>query len=204
MIEQLTPAQGKVFDRIESRLVENRFRVMLLHGVTGSGKTEIYLRSIQRVLAQGRSALMLVPEIALTPAVQMLFAARFPGVVALLHSGLRDRERQREWWRVRRGEARLVVGTRSAALAPVRDLGLVVVDEEHDASYKQQKEPRYHGRDVAIMRARRQGVPVLLGSATPALESYWNAAQGKYELVELPERIAGRPHGERRSSGYAS
>ena len=193
VIEQLTPAQGKVFDRIESRLVENRFRVMLLHGVTGSGKTEIYLRSIQRVLAQGRSALILVPEIALTPAVQMLFAARFPGVVALLHSGLRDRERQREWWRVRRGEARLVVGTRSAALAPVRDLGLVVVDEEHDASYKQQKEPRYHGRDVAIMRARRQGVPVLLGSATPALESYWNAAQGKYELVELPERIAGRP-----------
>ena len=193
VIEKLTPAQEKVFDRIESCLAENCFRVMLLHGVTGSGKTEIYLRSIQRVLSQGRSALMLVPEITLTPAIQLLFAARFPGVVALLHSGLGDRERQREWWRIRRGEARLVVGTRSAALAPVRNLGLVVVDEEHDPSYKQQEEPRYHGRDVAIVRARGRGVPVLLGSATPALESFWNARQGKYELLELPERIEGRP-----------
>ncbi len=192
-IERLTPAQEDILGKIQVRLAENQFRVLLLHGVTGSGKTEVYLRSIGSVLEKGRGALVLVPEIALTPSLEHLFAARFPGKVALLHSGLGDRERQEQWWRVRRGEARLVLGTRSAVLAPVVDLGLVVVDEEHDPSYKQQETPRYHGRDVAIVRAQRAGTVVLLGSATPALESYWNARRGKYELLELKERIEGRP-----------
>ena len=192
-IERLTPAQEDILRKIQDRLAENQFRVLLLHGVTGSGKTEVYLRSIASVLEKGRGALVLVPEIALTPSLEHLFSARFPGKVALLHSGLRDRERQEKWWRVRRGEARLVLGTRSAVLAPVADLGLVVVDEEHDPSYKQQETPRYHGRDVAIVRARRAGTVVLLGSATPALESYWNARQKKYELLELRERVEGRP-----------
>ncbi len=191
--DKLSSDQEKVFNKIKSFLAVDKFRVILLHGVTGSGKTEIYLRSIEKVLSTGRSVLMLVPEISLTPAMHTLFEARFPGKVALLHSSLRGRERELEWKRARRGEVQVLLGTRSAALAPVVDLGLVIVDEEHDASYKQQTEPRYHGRDVVIVRARRKDIPVLLGSATPSLESYWNASRGKYELLKLPERIAGRP-----------
>ena len=197
-IEQLTSAQEKALAGIRARLEEDRFQVMLLHGVTGSGKTEVYLRAVAEVLKRGRGALMLVPEIALTPELQRLLTARFSGKVAILHSALRARERAAEWWRVRRGEARLVVGTRSAVMAPIpdADLGLVVVDEEHDAGYKQQEEPRYHGRDLAIVRAQRAGVVALLGSATPSLESYWNAQQGRYQLLELDERVQGRPLAE--------
>jgi len=165
---------------------------VLLHGVTASGKTEIYLRLIAWCRAMGRAALMLVPEIALTPSAQDQFLARFGSEVALLHSALTENERHEAWWRIRRGEANVVLGTRSAVFAPVMNLGLVIVDEEHDTSYKQEETPRYHGRDVAIVRARLAAGLAVLGSATPSLESYWNAREGKYRLVTLPERVGGR------------
>jgi primosomal protein N' (replication factor Y) len=189
---ELTAAQGAVLQDLSTRLEAARFEVVLLHGITGSGKTEIYLRLAGRCLERGRSVLMLVPEIALTPAVQAQFLARFGNQVALLHSGLSERERDEGWWRVRRGEARAVLGTRSAVFAPLTKLGLVIVDEEHDSGYKQEETPRYHGRDVAVVRARAHGALAILGSATPSLESYWNARQAKYHLTTLPERIAGR------------
>jgi primosomal protein N' (replication factor Y) len=188
----LTPAQSGVLSELYPRLDSGRFGVVLLHGVTGSGKTEIYLHLIARCLARGRSALMLVPEIALTPAMQSLFISRFGEQVTLLHSGLTEKERDDAWWRVRRGEARVVLGTRSAVFAPLAQLGAVIVDEEHDSSYKQDETPRYHGRDVAVVRAQLAGAVALLGSATPSLESYWNARQGKYHLAKLEERIGGR------------
>ena len=188
----LTPAQSNVLDDLFPRLDSGEFSVVLLHGVTGSGKTEIYLRLIARCLERGRSALMLVPEIALTPAMQSLFFSRFGEQVALLHSGLTERERDDAWWRARRGEAKVVLGTRSAVFAPLANLGVVIVDEEHDSSYKQDETPRYHGRDVAVVRAQFAGAVALLGSATPSLESYWNARQGKYHLAKLEERIGGR------------
>ncbi len=188
----LTPSQSNVLNDIFPRLDSGRFSVVLLHGVTGSGKTEIYLHLIGRCLEQGRSALMLVPEIALTPAMQSLFLSRFGGQVALLHSGLTERERDDAWWRLRRGEAKVVLGTRSAVFAPVVNLGAVIVDEEHDSSYKQDETPRYHGRDVAVVRAQFAGALALLGSATPSLESYWNAREGKYQLATLEERVGGK------------
>jgi primosomal protein N' (replication factor Y) len=188
----LTPSQSGVLDDLFSRLDSGGFSVVLLHGVTGSGKTEVYLRLIARCLERGRSSLMLVPEIALTPAMQSLFFSRFGDQVALLHSGLAERERDDAWWRIRRGETKVVLGTRSAVFAPVSNLGAVIVDEEHDSSYKQDETPRYHGRDVAVMRAHFAGALALLGSATPSLESYWNARQGKYHLATLDERVGGR------------
>jgi len=188
----LTPAQSAVLDDLFPRLDSGGFGVVLLHGVTGSGKTEIYLHLIARCLERGRSALVLVPEIALTPAMQSLFFSRFGDQVALLHSGLTERERDDAWWQVRRGEARVVLGTRSAVFAPLANLGAVIVDEEHDSSYKQDETPRYHGRDVAVVRAQLAGAVALLGSATPALESYWNAREGKYHLAKLAERVGGR------------
>jgi len=188
----LTPAQSNVLSDLFPRLDSGGFSVVLLHGVTGSGKTEIYLHLIACCLERGRSALMLVPEISLTPAMQSLFFARFGEQVALLHSGLTETERDDAWWRVRRGEAKVVLGTRSAVFAPLAKLGAVIVDEEHDSSYKQDETPRYHGRDVAIVRARFEGAIALLGSATPSLESYWNAREGKYHLVTLEERVGGR------------
>jgi primosomal protein N' (replication factor Y) len=188
----LTPAQSKVLNDLFPRLDSGGFSVVLLHGVTGSGKTEIYLHLIARCLERGRSALMLVPEIALTPAMQSLFFSRFGEQVALLHSGLTERERDDAWWRVRRGETKVVLGTRSAVFAPLANLGAVIVDEEHDSSYKQDETPRYHGRDVAVVRAQLAGAVALLGSATPSLESYWNARQGKYHLAKLEERMGGR------------
>ena len=188
---QLTPAQSAVMADLFPRLDSGGFGVVLLHGVTGSGKTEIYLRLIARCLERGRTALMLVPEIALTPAVQAQFFARFGAQVALLHSALTENERHEEWWRIRRGEAKVVLGTRSAIFAPLTNLGVVIVDEEHDTSYKQEETPRYHGRDVAVVRARLAGALALLGSATPSLESYWNAREGKYRLAALPERVEG-------------
>ncbi|MGH9447769.1 MAG: replication restart helicase PriA, partial [Terriglobia bacterium] len=192
----LTAGQASALDALASKTERAEFSVHLLHGITGSGKTEIYLRLIARCLEQGRSALLLVPEIALTPMVQAEFTGRFGRQVAVLHSGLSNASRQEEWWRVWRGEAKAVLGTRSAVFAPLQNLGLVVVDEEHDASYKQQETPRYHGRDVAVVRAKLAKALVVLGSATPSLESYWNACQGKYHLLTLDQRIAQRPLAE--------
>ena len=169
------------------------FTAGLLYGVTGSGKTEVYLGAVEAALARNKSALILVPEIALTLWCGRLFRARFGAGVAVLHSALPEVERAREWWRVRRGEARVVVGTRSAVFAPVENLGLIVVDEEQEASYKQEETPRYHGRDVAVVRAKLEGAVVLLGSATPSLESFQNARSGKYHLLQLDSRVENRP-----------
>jgi primosomal protein N' (replication factor Y) len=188
----LTPGQLTVLDHLTEQLRLRQFQTVLLHGITGSGKTEIYLRLIERCLEAGRTALLLVPEIALTPSAQAQFLARFGSRVALLHSALTENERHDEWWRIRHGEAHVVLGTRSAIFAPLGNLGLVIVDEEHDASYKQEETPRYHGRDVAVVRARLAGALAVLGSATPSLESYWNAREGKYRLEVLPERVGGR------------
>ena len=169
------------------------FTTALLHGVTGSGKTEIYLRLAEIVHRSGRGVLLLVPEIALTPAVAALFRATFGERVAIQHSGLSDGERHDQWQRIRRGDVDVVVGTRSAVFAPVRALGLVIVDEEHDGSYKQEEAPRYHGRDVAIVRARQAGALAVLGSATPSMESFHNAQKGRYRLLALERRVLDRP-----------
>ena len=188
----LTAAQIAALDNLTKQMESRQFQTVLLHGITGSGKTEVYLRLIARCLELGRTALTLVPEISLTPSVQAQFLARFGSNVALLHSALSENERHEEWWRIRRGEAKVVLGTRSAIFAPLTNLGVVIVDEEHDTSYKQDETPRYNGRDVAVVRARLAGALALLGSATPSLESYWNAREGKYRLSVLPERVEGR------------
>jgi primosomal protein N' (replication factor Y) (superfamily II helicase) len=189
----LNPHQQAAYDQIANALTSGGFRAFLLEGVTGSGKTEVYLKAIDAALAFGRGALLLVPEIALTPAVAGQFHHRFGGRVAILHSAFNDAERAQEWRRIRSGEAGVVVATRSGVFAPVRNLGLIVVDEEHDQSYKQQDTPRYHGRDVAVVRARDAGAVIVLGSATPSLETRYNAENGKYTLLSLPERIEQRP-----------
>lgn len=189
----LNPSQLKALAAIDSQVQENKFSVALLHGVTGSGKTAVYLAAMQAVLDQGRSAILLVPEIGLTPAAAANLYRVFGGQVAILHSGLSDAERAEQWHRIHRGDARIVVGTRSAVFAPVKDLALVVVDEEHDSSYKQEENPRYNGRDVAVMRGKLSGAAVVLASATPSLESYHNARAGKYSLIELRERVQERP-----------
>ena len=191
--KSLAPAQSEALQFILRVITERRFLPILLHGVTGSGKTEVYLQVIETVLAQGRQALVLVPEISLTPLAVQRFLARFGSRVAVLHSGLKGGERFDAWRRIRSGGADIVVGARSAVFAPLPRLGVVVVDEEHDPSYKQEETPRYHGRDVAIMRAKLLGVPVILGSATPSLESFERAQAGRYALVRLPERIEARP-----------
>ena len=188
-----TPAQKQALQRIQCAVTARQFSVSLLHGVTGSGKTAVYLAAMQAVLAAGRSAIMLVPEIGLTPAAAAHLHQVFGDEVAILHSALSNDERAEQWHRIHRGEARMVVGTRSAVFAPVSDLALIVVDEEHDSSYKQEETPRYHARDVAVMRAKMSGAAVVLGSATPSLESYYNAKQGKYALIELPDRVEKRP-----------
>ena len=170
----------------------------LLHGVTGSGKTEVYLRALARALKSGKSGLVLVPEIALTPQTVERFRSRFdyPGQsgagVAVLHSHLTDAERREEWMRIQRGEARIVIGARSAVFAPLRDLGIIIVDEEHENTYKQEETPRYHARDVAVMRGRLEKALVILGSATPSVESFRNVQSGKYILLELPRRADGQ------------
>src|SRR6185312_1800512 len=168
-------------------------RPLLLHGVTGSGKTAVYLAAIEKALQRGQGALLLVPEIGLTPALFADFEHAFPGLIAMLHSSLSDGERGQHWRRLQRGEARIAIGTRSAVFAPVRALGLIVVDEEHDASYKQQESPRYHARDLAVLRGKLAGARVVLGSATPSLETYQHARDGKYGLVEMAERVESRP-----------
>jgi primosomal protein N' (replication factor Y) len=187
----LTKEQEAALGPITRDLEARRFQTTLLFGVTGSGKTEIYLRAIARTLELGRTAIVLVPEIALTPQTERRFKARFGDRVAVLHSRQEGRLRGDEWWRVRSGAARVVVGPRSALWAPVPDLGLIVVDEEHDGSYKQDSSPRYHARDTAIVRARAADAPVILGSATPSLESWQNAKEGKFRLAQLTQRPGG-------------
>jgi primosomal protein N' (replication factor Y) (superfamily II helicase) len=190
---EFNAAQQSALSELRNRVVAGRFSGMLLHGVTGSGKTAVYLAAMRSVLVSGRSAILLVPEIGLTPGVAADLHQIFGDEVAILHSALSDRERGEQWHRIKRGEARIVVGTRSAVFAPVEDLALIIVDEEHDASYKQEETPRYHGRDVAVMRAKMSDAVVVLGSATPSLESYFNAKKNKYALIELPDRVEQRP-----------
>ena len=189
----LTGEQRAALDVLEPLADAAAYRVALLKGVTGSGKTEIYLALADRMRRQGRRALLLVPEIALTPALAGRVRARFGERVAIQHSGLSDGERHDQWHRVRAGQVDVVVGTRSAVFAPFASVGLIVVDEEHDTSYKQDEMPRYHGRDVAIVRGRQQDALVVLGSATPSLESFHNAQRGRYTLVSLERRVADRP-----------
>ena len=192
---ELNAEQDAALIGIRARFELGAFGVQLLHGVTGSGKTEVYLRAVQDTLARGKTAIILVPEIALTLWIgrqcRSWFGARFEGV-AVLHSGLSDVERAREWWRVRNGEARVVVGTRSAIFAPLENVGLIIVDEEQESSYKQEETPRYHGRDVAIVRAKMENAVALLGSATPSMETCHHARNGKYELLTLSSRVADR------------
>ena len=183
------------FDGRDARATHSHSaRTFLLHGVTGSGKTEVYLQALAHALEQGKGAIVLVPEISLTPQTVERFKARFSSgklqtLVAVLHSHLSAGERHDEWHKIRQGRARIVIGARSAIFAPVEPLGLIIVDEEHEHSYKQEEAPRYHARDVAIMRGQMENAVVVLGSATPSLESYYNCKKGKYTLLELPERV---------------
>jgi primosomal protein N' (replication factor Y) (superfamily II helicase) len=189
----LNEAQMEALGTIAAAMSQSGFKPHLLYGVTGSGKTAVYFAAMRRALDAGKSALLLVPEIGLTPAMTGQLVAAFGDEVALLHSQLTPDERAEQWHRIRRGEARIVVGTRSAVFAPVVELGLVIVDEEHDGSYKQEETPRYHGRDVAVMRAKLNEAVVVLGSATPSLESWANAEKGRYARVEMRQRVMDRP-----------
>ncbi len=190
---ELNPAQLDALDTITAAVAAREFRPLLLHGVTGSGKTAVYLAAMRRALDAGRTTILLVPEIGLTPAMAAQLHHAFGSEVALLHSALTPEERGEQWHRIRKAEARVVVGTRSAIFAPVENLGLVIVDEEHDSSYKQESTPRYHARDVAVMRAKLANAAVVLGSATPSLETWHNASSGKYQRIELRERVMDRP-----------
>ena len=189
---ELTAEQQEVLDRLTPALRADEFKTFLIHGVTGSGKTEVYLSAIEEVVARGREAIVLVPEISLTPQTIRRFKRRFPRV-AVLHSHLSDAERHRHWQSIAAGEAQVVVGARSAVFAPTRKLGLIVIDEEHESTFKQETTPRYHARDVAVKRGQMEGVPVLLGSATPALETWRNAELGRYTRLALRERVGNRP-----------
>jgi primosomal protein N' (replication factor Y) len=189
----LNTQQQQALDAIAQQLAGGGFRANLLYGITGSGKTAVYMAAMQRALDLDRSAILLVPEIGLTPATAAQLHFAFGDQVAMLHSGLTPEERAEQWHRIRRGEARIVVGTRSAIFAPAARLGLIIVDEEHDSSYKQEENPRYHARDVAVMRAKLAEAPVILGSATPSLETWHNAERGRYGLIEMPERVNQRP-----------
>ncbi|MEK6814836.1 MAG: primosomal protein N' [Nitrospirota bacterium] len=187
----LSEAQRRAVAEIGGAVRGGTFAPFLLHGVTGSGKTEVYLRLIQEIVREGGGALVLVPEIALTPQLIGRFVRRLGDAVAVLHSGLTDAERRDQWKRLRSGEARVAVGVRSAVFAPVDRLKLIVVDEEHDPSYRQDEGVRYHARDTAVMRAKRAGIPVVLGTATPSLETFHNAREGRYRPLDLPERAGG-------------
>lgn len=189
----LTGDQERALATVERAIDERAQRAALLHGVTGSGKTEVYLRAAAHALRAGRSALLLVPEIGLTPQLEERARAVLGDRVSVLHSGMADGARARAWWRVRRGDSRVVVGPRSAVFAPLTDVGLIVIDEEQDGAYKQDERPRYNGRDVARWRARLEGAAVLLGSATPAVESYRQASTGEWELLRLPHRVRRQP-----------
>jgi len=189
----LNAAQQSALATITAAVESAEFRPHLLHGVTGSGKTAVYLAAMQRALEQGKTAILLVPEIGLTPAMAAQLHHTFASDVALLHSALTPEERSEQWHRIRRGEAHVVVGTRSAIFAPVENLGLIIVDEEHDSSYKQESMPRYHARDTAVMRAKLATATVVLGSATPSLESWYNAQQSRYARIDMPDRVNYRP-----------
>lgn len=189
---ELNAVQCAALERMSEAVASGEFRPLLLYGVTGSGKTAVYLAAMRRTLDAGKAAILLVPEIGLTPAMAAQLHHAFGSEVALLHSALTPEERGEQWHRIRRGEARVVVGTRSAIFAPLENVGLIVVDEEHDGSYKQESMPRYHGRDVAVMRAKLAGAAVVLGSATPSLETWHNAEQGKYGRIEMLGRVQER------------
>ncbi|MBN3038999.1 MAG: primosomal protein N', partial [Candidatus Omnitrophica bacterium] len=203
-LAELTPEEGELpqdelilsrqqihsLNMIKKSIRKKEHQVFLLHGITASGKTEVYLQAIEDVLAKGRSSIVLVPEIALTPQTVDRFRARFGERIALMHSRLLGSERASEWQRIKNGQAQIVIGPRSAVFAPLKDLGLIVVDEEHETTYKQQDmSPRYHARDVAIMRAKMENASVILGSATPSIESFYNAKQKRIRLLSLPERV---------------
>jgi primosomal protein N' (replication factor Y) (superfamily II helicase) len=188
----LTAEQQTVLAPIESSINEERHEPFLLHGVTGSGKTEVYLQAIEKVLNKGKEAIVLVPEIALTPQMVFRFKGRFGSKVAVFHSGLSKGEKYDEWRKIHRGEVKVVVGARSAIFAPFKNIGIIIIDEEHESSYKQEDNPRYHARDVAIYRGKFHHCPVLLGSATPALESYARGKKGVYKLLTMAERVNNR------------
>jgi primosomal protein N' (replication factor Y) (superfamily II helicase) len=192
-VNVLNAEQKHALEELWRWILRGEFLTALLHGVTGSGKTEVYLGAIEAALSRGKTAIVLVPEIALTLWVGRLVRGRFGDRVAVLHSGMGDIERAREWWRVRRREASVVVGTRSAVFAPLENLGLLIVDEEQESSYKQEETPRYNGRDTAVYRARLEGAVALIGSATPSLETFHNARTGKYRLLTLTSRVQNRP-----------
>lgn len=189
----LTSEQKRAISPVLQTIEENLHQVFLLYGVTGSGKTEVYLQSIQRVLEKGKEAIVLVPEISLTPQMVKRFKGRFGDEVAVMHSGLSNGEKYDEWRKIQRKEVKVVVGARSAIFAPFENLGIIIIDEEHETSYKQEENPRYHARDVAIQRAKKYGCPVVLGSATPALESFARAKKGVFELLNLPSRMNSGP-----------
>jgi primosomal protein N' (replication factor Y) len=188
-----TSDQEDVLGETLKGIRSKRFSPFLIYGVTGSGKTEIYLRAIEEVLTQGREAIVLVPEISLTPQLLSRFKDRFGENLALLHSGLGRGERYDQWRRIWKGEVKIAMGARSAVFAPFKNLGIIIVDEEHDPSYKQEEKLKYHARDVAVVRAKQAEATLLLGSATPSLESFYNAEKGKFKLLNLPERIEGKP-----------
>lgn len=187
--EKLTEDQVKALEQIN----DPEAQPILLHGVTGSGKTEVYIRALQHVLEQGKSGMILVPEIALTPQLLARFSSRFPGLVAVLHSDLSPKDRLAQWEKIRKGVCRVVIGARSAVFAPLQNLGLMIVDEEHETSFKQEDSLRYHARDVAVVRAKMAGAKIVLGSATPSLESWANTKSGRYRYVTLPKRVQERP-----------
>jgi len=188
-----TSDQEAILGEILKGIRSKRFSPFLIYGVTGSGKTEIYIRAIEEVLIQGREAIVLVPEISLTPQLLSRFIDRFGENLALLHSGLGRGERYDQWRRIWKGEVKIAMGARSAIFAPFKNVGIIIVDEEHDPSYKQEEKLKYHARDVAVVRAKQVEATLLLGSATPSLESFYNAERGKFRLLNLPERIAGKP-----------
>jgi len=190
---KLTSAQAKALAEIRDSVKKEEFKVFLLHGITSSGKTEVYLQCIGDIIDKGKSAIVLIPEISLTPQTVERFKSRFGEKVAIVHSQMTGGRRFKEWKNIKDGISKIVVGARSALFSPIKNLGIIVVDEEHETSYKQEDTPRYHARDVAIERAKIAGCPVVLGSATPSLESYYKAEIGEYKLLKLPKRIDDRP-----------
>ena len=190
---ELTSDQEAILAEILKGVHSKRFSPFLIYGVTGSGKTEIYLRAIEEVLNQGREAIVLVPEISLTPQLLSRFKDRFGENLSLLHSKLGRGERYDQWRRIWKGEVKIAVGARSAIFAPFKNVGIIIVDEEHDPSYKQEEKLKYHARDLAVVRAKQDEATLLLGSATPSLESFHNTERGKFRLLRLPERIEGKP-----------
>jgi len=188
-ISALSTHQQKALDTIDETARQQRFQTFLLHGVTGSGKTLVYIELLRRILAAGKTAIVLVPEISLTPQTAARFRHYFHDDIQIMHSAMSDREKYDAWQRLRQGKARIALGARSTVFAPLENIGAIIVDEEHDAAYKQDRTPRYHARDTAVMRAMLENAVCVLGSATPSFESYRNAVEGKYTLLELPERI---------------